>query len=242
MNKISLYFISIVIFGILISCKKNTKPEINQAGFVNDKRYVSIDGLWRVTPETAIKFPNGTLEPIILFQTNSRGKLTAQGCFLWDNRFYDYWPLKNIQFNDSTNSLAIDYNEKGTYRGILDFQKDSIQGIAYGGDPSDTNKLDFIREEILDINKLFVPYPRGQNGSISYIYQEPKDYEDQLQTASLFDYTADSTAFYNLIEGIIKQKFGRLESLLIIKDEKLIFEEYFYGYDRSQLHHIHSCT
>jgi len=41
---------------------------------------------------------------------------------------------------------------------------------------------------------------------------------------------------------IIRQDFGRLESLLIMKDHKLILEEYFYGYDRTRLHNIHSCT
>jgi CubicO group peptidase (beta-lactamase class C family) len=63
-----------------------------------------------------------------------------------------------------------------------------------------------------------------------------------LQTASLFDIVKDTTAFYKLMERIITQKFGRLESFLLIKDQKLILEEYFYGYDRTQLHHIHSCT
>ena len=38
------------------------------------------------------------------------------------------------------------------------------------------------------------------------------------------------------------QDYGRLESLLLIKDHKLILEEYYYGYDRMQLHNIHSCT
>ena len=33
-----------------------------------------------------------------------------------------------------------------------------------------------------------------------------------------------------------------MESLLVLKDNKLIIEEYFYTYDREKLHHIHSCT
>ena len=63
-----------------------------------------------------------------------------------------------------------------------------------------------------------------------------------MQTGAIFEYIKDTTLFYNLIERIIKQEFGRLESFLIIKDQKLILEEYFYGYDKTQLHYINSCT
>jgi CubicO group peptidase (beta-lactamase class C family) len=242
MDKIKYVLLSIGVFGLLFSCKQTIDPETQQAESLNNKHYVSIDGLWRVTPETAIKYPHGTLEPIIQIRGDAQGKLTAQGCFLWENRFYDYWEINSIQLVDSTNQLVVGYNEEGSYKGVVDEKKVIIKGIACWGDPSDTNKLDFIREEDLDVNKLFVPYPPGPNGSISYAYQQPEDCLDQLQTASLFDFVKDPTAFYSLMERIIKQKFGRLESLLIIKDQKLILEEYFYGYDRTQLHHIHSCT
>jgi len=80
------------------------------------------------------------------------------------------------------------------------------------------------------------------NGSIEYIYHQPEQIDNYLQTASIFQSINNSTAFYSLMEKIIKQKFGRLESLLILKDQKLVLEEYFYGYDQTQLHDIHSCT
>jgi hypothetical protein len=243
-NKIKYVLVSIVILGFLISCKQSSSPKIRQAEFVNNKHYVSIDGLWRVTPETAIKYPHGTLEPIILVSGDAQGKPTAQGCFLWDNRFYDYWEFDSFQFIDSTNQLEIVYDDAGIFKGFVDEKKEIIRGIAYWDleDTSDTDTLDFIRDEDADINKLFIPFPSGPNGSMKYIYQQPEDRKDQLQTASIFEFVKDSTAFYNLMERIIKQKFGRLESFLIIKDQKLILEEYFYGYNTTQLHNIHSCT
>lgn len=241
MDKIQYVILSIGVFGLLISCKQTIDPGKQQAESLH-KHYVSIDGLWRVTPETAIKYPHGTLEPIIQVSGDAQGKLTARGCFLWENRFYDYWDFNRVQFIDSTNQLVVGYNEDGMYKGVVDNKKRIIQGIACGGDPSDTRKLDFIRDEDLDVNKLFIPYPPDPNGSISYAYQQPVDCNEQLQTASLFDFVKDTTAFYKLMEKIILQNFGRLESFLIIKDQKLILEEYFYGYDRAQLHPIHSCT
>ena len=244
MNKIKYVLIAIGFFCLLVSCNQTTNPEINQAEFVNNKHYVSIDGLWRVTPETAIKYPHGTLEPIIQVSGDAFGKLTARGCFLWERRFYDYWEFSSVQFIDSTNQLVIVYNDSGIYKGIVNKKKEIIQGIAYGDDidTSDSNKLDFIRDEEINVNKLFIPYPPGSDGSVKYTYHQPEKCNDQLQTASIFNDVTDSTAFFNLVERIIRQEFGRLESFLIIKDQKLVLEEYFYGYDRTQLHHIHSCT
>jgi len=57
MNKISYVLISIGIFSLLVNCKRTETPKIKQADFVKSMRYVSIDGLWCATPETAIKYP-----------------------------------------------------------------------------------------------------------------------------------------------------------------------------------------
>ncbi len=242
MNKIKHVLILIWVLLFLTCCKQSVNTEIKQGECASDKHYVSLDGLWRVTPETAIKYPHGTLEPIIQVSGDAFGKLTVRGCFLWENRFYDYWKLDSVQFIDSTRQLMIIYAEDGIYKGIVDKKKEIIQGTACWGDPSDTNKLDFIRDEDTDVNKLFIPYPLGLDGSIKYVYHQPEKCNDQLQTASIFNYIKDSTAFYNLIERIIKQEFGRLESFLIIKDQKLVLDEYFFGYDRTQFHYINSCT
>ncbi len=242
--KVLEFLVLIIFFNFLfIGCQNNPDQNNGSSDKNKGQHYISIDGLWRVTPETAIKFPHGTLEPAIQISGDAFGKLTVRGCFLWDHRFYDYWEIDSIQFIDSTNQLVLVDKEGSTYRGLVDQKKESIQGIAYswGGDP-DTNKLDFIREEEIDVNKLFIPYPPGPDRSVKYTYQQPEQIDEYLNTASIFNFVEDTTAFYNLIERIIKQEFGRLESFLIIKDQQLILDEYFYGYDRTQLHHIHSCT
>jgi CubicO group peptidase (beta-lactamase class C family) len=223
--------------------KNNQPTTANQA-----QHYISIDGLWRCTPETALKFPNGTLEPVIKISGNAYGNLQVQGCFLWEKRFYDYWEIKSFKFTDSTNQLEMVFEEGNIFKGVVDQDKKMIHGTAYSnewGDPKNrgyVNKLDFIRDEKTDENRFFFPRPAGMNGSIKYVYHQPEQIDNHLQTASIFQFINDSTAFFNLIERIIKQKFGRLESLLILKDKKLILEEYFYGYDRTKLHNIHSCT
>ena len=242
MNKLKIALLTIGFFGFLMSCKQN--PTVKQAV----QHYVSLDGLWHVTPETALQFPNGTLEPMLFFNGDVRGKLTVQGCFLWEQRFYDYWNIKRVQFNDSSRRLEMTFGDGNVYKGIVDPDKKRITGTAYSDAWGDTvnrvpeNKLDFVRDEQTDVNRLFFARPAGVNGSMSYVYEPPEQNDDQLPSASVFEYVKDTTAFYQLMESIIRQQFGRLESLLVLKNGQLVLEEYFYGYDRTKLHHIHSCT
>ena len=205
----------------------------------------TIDGIWKCTPETSIKFPNGTLEPVMMIRDDPGQGLTARGCFLWDGFYHDAWMLVSIHYNDSSKQLTIFDGDDDRFVGQLDEKMDSISGFVYSGDPENTvpmDKLDFVRADEHLASRLFYPRQPRHKGSIAPIYSAPPSMEDGLNTASLLDYTKDTAAFNELMDRIIKQDFGRLESLLIMKDGQLIVEEYFYDYDRTELHNIHSCT
>lgn len=235
----------IVLVTILTSCLNKGDRSDTFSENVPISHYVSLDGLWRCTTETSLKFPNGTLEPIIRISGASNQKLSIQGCFLWDNQYYDEWVLDDIQFNDSARQLSFMDGNGSTYHGIVDQEKRRITGVVYAGNPDDgipEDSLDFIRaDEVLE-NRLFLPRLPGLDGSLKYAYRQPEQLNDGLHTASVFSFISDSAAFYNLMVRLIRQDYGRLESILIIKDRELILEEYFYGYDRTQVHNIHSCT
>jgi len=209
----------------------------------SDTTYVSIDGLWHCTDETALIFPNGKLEPIILVMGSYLNHLSVKGCFLWDGRFYDEWHFADYYYNDSTHELILKDADGINYHAKVDRDYKLISGSFHGGDPADPQHyLEFIREKTWKPENFFYPRKTSPDGSISYVYQEPESGPDHLPTASLFEFTSDTLAFYSLMKDIIRQKFGRLESFLILKDQKLIVEEYFYNHDGSTLHNIHSDT
>jgi len=242
LKSISLVILSTVIFN---SCQRNNDFTDTSSDTTQASHYVSIDGLWRCTPETSLKFPNGTLEPVIKISGSINKKLTVQGCFLWDGLYYNEWELVNIQFDDSTRQLKMVDGSGSTYMGMVDQEMRTITGIVYSGDPDNSvpeDSLDFIRADQNLASQLFYPRLPDLNGNVKYVYNLPEQITDELQTASIFESTSDSAAFFDLMVRLLKQDFGRLESLLVLKDHKLLLEEYFYGYDRTKLHNIHSCT
>ena len=234
--------ILIIFFGTGCQERKENDTSSN-AGQAS--HFVSINGIWKCTPETSLKFPNGTLEPVIWISGATIRDLSVRGCFLWDGSYYDEWDLVDIQFDDSTYQLEIIDGNNSTYLGMVDPDLRKITGIVYAGDPDNEHQedsLDFSRVDPGLAERLFQPRPPDPDGSISYTYLKPGQSGDGLPTASVIDFTDNTDALYDLMSKIIRQEYGRLESLLIVKDDKLVIEEYYYGYSRHQMHNIHSCT
>lgn len=75
-----------------------------------------------------------------------------------------------------------------------------------------------------------------------YSYQKPLQTDDGLECAALSEVGIDSSYIYKLIKDILSGKMSTIHSLLIVKDNKLILEEYFHNYNRNTLHNLESVT
>jgi len=75
-----------------------------------------------------------------------------------------------------------------------------------------------------------------------YKYQIPTDTGDGWETSSLDEEGVDSAKIAELIKKILEGKFPNTHSVLLVKNGKLILEEYFYGYNRDDLHRLASAT
>jgi CubicO group peptidase (beta-lactamase class C family) len=71
----------------------------------------------------------------------------------------------------------------------------------------------------------------GSDPSIDYTYSQPEKIDDGFEIGSLADVDLDETSLGNAVEDIESDKYGEIHSLLIYKDGKLVFEEYFPGHD-----------
>ena len=73
-------------------------------------------------------------------------------------------------------------------------------------------------------------------------YQQPIDGDARLPTASALDLGIDATLVDALSLRLDSRECKRIDSLLLIKDGKLIFERYQNGYTQERLHDIASIT
>ena len=82
----------------------------------------------------------------------------------------------------------------------------------------------------------------GVKEGATYQYQAPAELGDGWKTASLADAGLDSEQLAAMMDHIQDGDFDNLHSLLIVKDGRLVFEEYFRGHNQSSIDDVASVT
>ena len=92
----------------------------------------------------------------------------------------------------------------------------------------------------------------GVDSGILFTYQVPEQLDDGWETASITDVGLDETVIAQLMDILLNDMVHMIHSILIVKDGKLVFEEYFSGYafyhgpftefDRETKHNMASVT
>jgi CubicO group peptidase (beta-lactamase class C family) len=88
-------------------------------------------------------------------------------------------------------------------------------------------------------------YPRVDSKGqpqYEYVYHVPEDTGDGWETSSLDVEGVDVERVKELIRNILDRRFENIHCVLLVKNGKLILEEYFYGYDRDKKHQLRSAT
>lgn len=200
-----------------------------------------IEGLWVTTEETSSLFAPGADRVALMLTRDRAGVLSARGMFLKNKEYKMDWEYKQVQYDPDEKRLTILDADLDTIICSLGAEKEMLTGAIHLLDHTQ-EPLVFIRAGQDLENRLFYPRLPGKDGKISYSYEVPEQVDDGLETESLYSYTSDSSSFTRLMNEVIDQEYGRIKSLLILKDNKLLVEEYFYAYERDDLHQIRSCT
>lgn len=177
-------------------------------------------------------------------------------------------PVQYLTINKSHNSLSITIDEPGEdWYNIpgekFYFQNDSLHferfwglekydGTILPGDSviigvkllKNKQPIPFTIIKIANINSYFKMPRTGPNGEqiLKYKYQVPDEYSDQISFGTLLEVGIDSVKIYDLVNKILTRQIPDIHSLLILKDNKLVLEEYFYGYNADRPHRVHSVT
>ncbi len=125
-----------------------------------------------------------------------------------------------------------------TYAGGLSDKGVIRGGFFCEGEPFDTVIL--VKDPEIE-NHLIYSKPGCKDPDFKYSYAIPSEGNDLLQP-SIYSTAGDSLFIHALLPEIIQGEYGRINSFLLYRSDKLICEEYFYGFTRDDLHQIESCT
>jgi len=73
-------------------------------------------------------------------------------------------------------------------------------------------------------------------------YEVPEKTDDGWETVSLSEADVDPAKINDLMLNLLNEKYKNIHSVLLVKNGKLILEEYFHGYHRNKIHPIQSDT
>jgi CubicO group peptidase (beta-lactamase class C family) len=118
------------------------------------------------------------------------------------------------------------------------FQRDKDNKVASYKADGQTFELinkDFEKLEMFPRKELF-------HNPDSYSYKRPTEIKDGLKTGVLKNEFANPELIVNMVKETIKGNYPDVHSILIYKNNKLVLEEYFYGYDINTPHQLRSAT
>lgn len=120
--------------------------------------------------------------------------------------------------------------------------------VPYGTLSPDTHYLYRIRvadhESWSSIQNLTssIKIPFRTAGSQEYAYRIPEKTDDGFKVSSLDRVKIDSAKLTKMMEDLIQERIPNVHSILLVKDGRLVFEEYLGGYTAERKHLIASVT
>jgi CubicO group peptidase (beta-lactamase class C family) len=75
-----------------------------------------------------------------------------------------------------------------------------------------------------------------------YSYQIPQQTDDGWEIATLEAEAVDPEKINELMRSILNKRFKNIHSVVLVKNGKLVLDEYFYGYDLDTKHELHSVS
>lgn len=123
-----------------------------------------------------------------------------------------------------------------TYVGLVDTSRGRIEGrLEFNGQPGPALDLQWRDPEGL-------PGFAALSGGGDYVYREPERRTDGWTTSTPEEVGLSRAALEALVRAVARDEAGLIHSLQIVRDGRLVLDEYFHGYGPDDLHRLASAT
>jgi hypothetical protein len=120
----------------------------------------------------------------------------------------------------------------------VQFFRDKLNNIA--GYINDKDTFNLLNKNVDFPKEMWFPRPLAK--SFKYKYNKPKAFKDGLKVGSIKQSGLNKELLAEMTRKIVDGTYPNVHSVLIIKDGKLVFEEYFYEYTKDTLQELRSAT
>ncbi len=194
----------------------------------------TICGFWK-GPHPDLKHVNF----IFHISSSDNGSLRGEGFWVNQGLYQAGFSLDSISLHSGHIHIRIpDWICR--YDGEISESDNMITGkFDCSGEPTDSVLLQRINPD--DLHGLF-PEHLSSDGNFIYHYHKPSDEQNGLPGASLNEAGCSIETAEEMIRKIGEGDYGRIHSFIMIKNSRLVCEEYFYGFSRNVLHPLESVT
>ena len=148
-----------------------------------------------------------------------------------DNNMNNFLPIKTVHLNGNKLQFELEYFTGYQLRG------EYTEGKLILESKRGSNWHPFKLEE-LNEDDSFQYEPMANE----YVYEVPPLISDGWKVSSLEKEGINENLIVNLMEDIGANKYPHLHSITIIRNGKLVLDEYFYGHHHNEIHEIRSVT
>ena len=143
-----------------------------------------------------------------------------------------------VRISGANISILANPEQGIVYDGILESSHQLIKGkLVYKNNttlPIDLHKY--------NVEKLKKDFPGLLNEGNIFSYKKPINLNDGFSVAAPSEEGFDPKVINEMMQKVYSGEYGELHSVLVIKNEKIILEDYLGGYSANDLHAIQSCT
>jgi len=224
-NTISKNFLALVMILLITSSAKGQNKISNN----------SLGGYWVST----IDDPMGKLEFVMILSETELNVYEGEIHVYQNGSKYPSLKMGSIDFKQPNITMVTNPEANVLYKGIVDLGAGVMKGNIIQP-PGSEIPSDIVRYSTEYIKENFNALISRKEGE--YSYKQPAKLNDGISVSRAEDEKVSAEKLEKLVNAVTSGEFGNLHSILVMKNGKLILEEYFDAYSSEDLHMLQSCT